>query len=93
MNCEILSFSQKLSDQRISQAEALLGRRIVQKILAYALFLFGVSRNTISSFLNMPPGSIRSLVLSINSRGLAGFEDQRTKTSSFKPPLPKQIFG
>ncbi len=91
MNCEILYFSQKLSDQRISQAEALLGRRIVQKILAYALFLFGVSRNTISSFLNMPPGSIRSLVLSINSRGLAGFEDQRTKTSSFKPPLPKQI--
>lgn len=91
MNCKILSFSQKLSDQRISQAEALIGRRIVQKILAYALFLFGVSRNTISSFLNMPPGSIRSLVLSINCRGLAGFEDQRTKTSSFKPPLPKQI--
>ena len=85
MNCEILSFSQKLSEQRISQAEALLGRKIVKKILAYALFLLGVSRNTISSFLNMPQGSIRSLVLAINSRGLAGFEEQRIKASSFNP--------
>lgn len=91
MNCEILSFSKKLSQQRIAQAEAILDRKVVQKILAYALFLLGVDRTTISSFLNMPPGSIRSLILAINNRGLAGFEDQRAKASSFKEPLPKQI--
>ncbi len=91
MNCEILSFSQKLSEQRIRQAEALLGRKIVEKILAYALFLLGVTRSAISSFLNMPPGSIRSLVHAMKHRGLAGFEDQRTKVSSFKPPPPEQI--
>jgi hypothetical protein len=91
MNCEILSFSKKLSQQRIAQAEAILGRKIVQKILAYALFLLGVDRNTISSFLNMPAGSIRSLILAMNNRGLAGFEDQRAKASSFKAPIPKQI--
>ena len=91
MNCNTLSFSQKLSDQRINQAETLLGRKIIQKLLAYALFLLGVSRSEISSFLKIPAGSIRSLVHAINSRGLAGLEDQRTKASSFKPPLPKQI--
>jgi len=91
MNYESLSFSQELSGQRISQAEALLSKRVVQKILAYALFLLGVNRNAISSFLNMPPGSIRSLVLAIARRGLPAFEDQRSKTSSFKPPLPEQI--
>ena len=91
MNCESLSFSQKLSEQRISRAETLLGKKIVRKILAYALFLLGVNRSSVSSFLNMAPGSIRSLVLAIKLRGLAGFEDQRSKTSSFKPPRPEQI--
>jgi hypothetical protein len=91
MNCESLSFSQKLSEQRISQAETLLGKKIIRKILAYALFLLGVNRSSISTFLNMAPGSIRSLVLAMKLRGLAGLEDQRSKTSSFKPPRPEQI--
>lgn len=91
MNSEILSFSQKLSDQRISQFEALLGKKVVRKILTFALFLLGVKRCTIASFLNTPPGSVRSLILTINKRGLAGFEDQRSKTSSFKPSFPKRI--
>ena len=91
MNCEILSFSKKLSQQRISQAETILGTKVVRKILAYALFLLGVDRTTISSFLNTPPGSIRSLILAMKSRGLAGFEDQRAKASSFKAPVPEQI--
>ena len=91
MNCESLSFSQKLSEQRISQAETLLGKKIVRKILAYALFLLGVNRSSISTFLDMAPGSVRSLVLTMKLRGLAGLEDQRSKTSSFKPPRPEQI--
>lgn len=91
MNCEILSFSQKLSDQRITQAEGLLGRKVVRKILAYALFLLGVNRSAIASLLNTPPGSVRSFIFAINNRGLTGFEDQRTKTSSFKPPLLGKI--
>jgi hypothetical protein len=91
MNCEILPFSKKLSQQRISQSETILGTKVVRKILAYALFLLGVDRTTISSFLNTPPGSIRSLILAMKSRGLAGFEDQRAKASSFKAPVPEQI--
>ncbi|MGA1826565.1 MAG: hypothetical protein ACMUIP_18075, partial [bacterium] len=91
MNCEILNFSDKLSQERISRIEALLGKKVVVKILAFALFLLGVDRALISSFLNMPPGSLRSLILAINKRGLAAFEDQRTKSSSFKQPLPHHI--
>ena len=85
MNCETPSFSHKLSAQRLSQAKSLLGEKITKKILAYALFLLGASRSAISSFLCMPPGSIRSVILSINNRGLMGLEDQRAKKSSFKP--------
>jgi len=85
MNCETPPFSHKLSSQRVSQAKSLLGEKAVQKILVYALFLFGANRSAISAFSGMPPGSIRSLVLSMNHRGLAGLEDQRARTSSFKP--------
>lgn len=91
MNCEILTFSDKLSQERIARIEALLGKKAVVKILAFALFLLGVDRALISSFLNMPPGSLRSLILAINKRGLAAFEDQRIKSSSFKKPLPHHI--
>ncbi len=88
MNCENLRFSQKLRDQRIFQAESLLGTNLVRKILGYAMFLLGAPRSTISSTLDMPEGTIRSLVLAMNRRGLSALEDQRVKTSSFKTPPP-----
>jgi transposase len=86
MNCENLNFFQRLHDQRIAQAESLLGTNVVHKLLGYALFLLGAPRSTISSTLDMPEGTVRSLVLAINRRGLSAFEDQRSKTSSFKTP-------
>lgn len=91
MNSENLTFSQQLRDRRIAQAEALLGPKVVCKTLGYALFLLGATRSAIGSFLDMPTGSVRSLVLSIHKRGLPALEDQRSKTSSFKPPAPAQI--
>ncbi len=80
MNCDNLSFSQKLSAQRITKAEGALGKNIVQKILAFALFLLGVDRSLIASRLEIPPGTVRSLVRSFNNKGLAALFDRRTKT-------------
>jgi hypothetical protein len=88
MNCENLNFTQKLHDQRALQAESRLGAITVQKILGYALFLLGMPRSKISSSIGMPEGSVRSLILALNQRGLPAFEDQRTKTSLFKPSPP-----
>jgi len=84
LNCENLKFSQRLHDQRIVQAESLLGANVVRKVLGYAQFLLGAPRSSISSTLDMPEGTVRSLVLAINRRGLSALEDQRSKTSSFK---------
>ena len=91
MNYEDLIFSEKLANQRIAQAENILGKKTVQKLLTYALFLLGVNRKSIAMFLNTPQGSVRSLVLAINKRGLLSFEDQRSKKSMFKPPLPEIV--
>ncbi len=91
MNCENLTFSQKLSEQRIAQAEMLMGDKMIRKLLGYALFLLGATRSAIASFLNMPAGSVRSLILAVNKQGLPGMEDQRSKISSFRPQASLHI--
>jgi len=91
MNFNALKFQQKLSDNRLEQAKNLFGDKIVLKILAFALFLLGATRSSIASFLNMPSGSIRSLIRSLNYMGLAALEDQRSSRSSFKASLPPDI--
>ncbi len=91
MNCENLTFSQHLSEKRITQARNLLGVKVIQKLIGYALFLLGATRNSISSSINMAPGSVRSLILSVNRKGLPALEDQRSKTSSFRSPPPSSI--
>ena len=48
MDCENLSFSEKLSSQRIVKAEIALGKTIVQKIISFSLYLLGVDRATIA---------------------------------------------
>ena len=91
MNCDNLTFSQYLSDKRITQAQNLLGVKVIQKLIGYTLFLLGATRSSISSSINMAPGSVRSLILSVNRKGLPALEDQRSKTSSFRPPSPSHI--
>ncbi len=80
MDCDNLDFSRKLSKQRIAKAEKALGKTLVRKILAFALFILGVDRTSIASRLDMPPGTVRSAVRSINNDGVAAFLDRRTKT-------------
>lgn len=88
MNCDNLRFDENLHKQRIAQAREILGREVVSKLLGYGLFLLGALRSDIASFVNMPPGSVRSLVRAMHHRGLPALEDQRSKTSSFKPSAP-----
>lgn len=85
MDCDSLTFSKEYSEQRIARAEKALGKVLVQKILAFALFLLGVDRASIASLVSMPAGTVRSLVRSFNYNGIAALFDRRTKTM-----LPKQ---
>ena len=85
MDCDSLTFSQEYSEQRIARAEKALGKVLVQKILAFALFLLGVDRASIVSLMSMPAGTVRSLVRSFNNNGIGALLDRRTKTM-----FPKQ---
>jgi biotin operon repressor len=88
MNCDNLRLDENLRKKRITQAQGILGAEVVNKLLGYGLFLLGALRSEIASFINMPPGSVRSLVRAMHHKGLPALEDQRSKISSFKPAAP-----
>lgn len=90
IDCQKLTFSNELSQQRINQFKTILGGKIINKIICFALFLLGVDRKTISEAINIPGGTIRSVIRAIRINGITGFEDRRKKCSSFLSP-PKSI--
>lgn len=91
MNYELLTFSQALSQQRIGKAATLFGKKIVDKILGYALFLLGMHKPAIALFLDAKEGSLRTTIHALHTQGLAAFEDGRAKISTFMSPPPLKI--
>jgi len=90
MNCEQFDFSSKHAHTRIQKARAIFGNSVVNRILAWALFLLGASKPMICSALDFKPGSLRTLLYRLQNQGLGALEDRRFKASSFKPNTPAE---
>ena len=90
INCQEISFSQKLQQQRMAQAQSILGTKVTDHFICFALYLLGASRKSISTLTNTPPGTIRSRVRAILSNGLPALEDRRSRSSTFLPPQEKE---
>ena len=86
MNCQDLTFSDPLSQQRLRQFKEILGEDCIKRMLCLSLFLAGADRRTLSDALEIPPGTTRSIIRSVRTEGMAGLEDRRRKHSSFLPP-------
>ena len=89
INCQEISFSQKLQQQRMTQAQNILGTKVTSHFTCFALYLLGVSRKSISTLTDTPPGTIRSIVRAILLNGLPALEDRRSHLSTFLPPQEK----
>lgn len=83
INGQNVSFSNELSQQRMAQAQKVLGAKVVNRIICLALYLLGVDRKSISALLKTPPGSIRSIIRAVFRGGLPAFEDRRRNKSTF----------
>jgi len=86
IDCRELTFSPQLSEQRIAKAEEILGPNETQRVLCFALSLLGADRTKISQTLDLPPGSVRSVIRAVHHHGLPALEDRRRSTSSFLAP-------
>ena len=70
-------FSFKRSQKRMIKAKRILGQALVNKIIAFALYLLGANIQTLATFLKMPRDTVKSLIDRIDKEGLPAFEDRR----------------
>ncbi len=95
INYRDLNFSFKLSLQRMVQTENILGRSILNRIMCFSLYNLGVNRKNISTALNIPLGTVKSIIRAINQGGIVAFDDRRKKittvVTSPSPPIQKTI--
>lgn len=80
-DCQKPQFSPELAKTRVAQAQQLLGPRVVQRLLAFALYLLGAKRSAIGQSLNIPAETVKSMIKTINRDGIAGLEDRRCATA------------
>jgi len=88
MNCQSLEFSPRSSHERLKKARSLLGDKLLGRFLALALFLFGVKRSSIAAALELPVGTVHSLMTRFHHKGLPSLLDHRFKNPL--APLPSQ---
>jgi len=85
IDCQHVSFSQPLQKRRFTQAQKLLGQKVVLRLLCFALYLLGVDRSSIANLLNIPCGTVRSVLRAVLHGGLPALEDRRRRSSTFLP--------
>ena len=81
-----LTFSTAHADKRVQAAATTLGEVVVQRLLAFALFLMGARREDIAQHLSIPLGTLFSLLTRVGQHGLPALEDRRHRHSQFRPP-------
>ena len=86
MDCQQLSLSAAVGAERRQKAEAFLGRRVVVKILAVALYWLGARRPAIAAGLEMPENSLRTAVRVVLRDGPVAFGDRRQRRGGCPPP-------
>lgn len=72
-----ISFSSTHARKRSEKARATMGAGVVRRIIAFALFVLGAKREDIARFLDMPLGTLLSLLTRMGSNGVAALEDRR----------------
>ncbi len=68
-DCQKPQLSTELSKSRVAQAQQLLGLRVVQRLLAFALYLLGAKRSAIGQALNIPTETVKSMIKTSTETG------------------------
>ena len=85
INCQTLSFSDKLSRDRIDRALAAFGANVIKRLLCFALYLLGLNRQDIGKALDLPAETVKSIIKTLMRDRLGALEDRRRQTSAFIP--------
>lgn len=75
-----LECSRSRSQSRIERARLIFGRKVVNRVLGFALFLLGAKREEIARMLEIPYGTFLSFLSRADKLGVAAFQDRRRKS-------------
>ena len=90
IDCHRISFSTKLSEERMVNALRVFGAGVILKILSFALYLLGANRTDIGQSLGIPTENVKSSIRSLLRDGLGALEDRRRRLSNFLPKTSPQ---
>lgn len=94
INCHQLSFSINYSKKRLVIANKVIGSITVKRIIAFALYLLGASRNAIAEILNMPYDTFKSFSERMEQDGISALIDRRLKQKAIPEIIhPKSSKG
>ncbi len=77
MDCRDIEFSSKKSNERINKAMRVFDPKVMVRILAFALHIFGAKRKIIAELVNMPEESVKTTIRIIVRDGFQAFLDRR----------------
>jgi len=87
-----LEYSAKVSDKRLEKAALLIGDKMVKRIIAIALFFLGAKRKQISEMLNMPLGTLFTLLNRFHNCGTEAFSMKAAVEKIEQPAHRAKVF-
>lgn len=77
MDCRSIEFSAEKSEERIERALRVFGSRVLTRILAFALYLFGAKRKAVAALTGMPEESVKTTLRVLLRDGFPALRDRR----------------
>ncbi len=96
MDCQNILFSPQQSQKRIKKALRIFPLKVLNRILFFALYMFGARTNAIASLMEMSEESVKTTLNRIIKDGLPAFRDRRESTKEIRsaqspPKLVNQV--
>lgn len=77
MDCREIEFSPEKSRERIARALRVFPPKVLNKILAFSLYVLGAKRRDVAALAGMPDESVKTAVRVLFRDGLPAFRDRR----------------
>ena len=94
MDCRQIEFSPERSQERVNKALQVFPRKLLMRILAFALHLLGARRKEVAALVEMPEESVKTLLRVVLRDGFPALHDRRLSAAPAivaTPPSPTQI--
>jgi DNA-binding transcriptional regulator GbsR (MarR family) len=94
MDCRQIEFSPERSQERVNKALQVFPRKLLMRILAFALHLLGARRKEVAALVEMPEESVKTLLRVVLRDGFPALHDRRLSAAPAivaAPPSPTQI--